>query len=416
MSTVPAAEELLAAVWGLAQDARWFSGRSRGGQPVGLELDDWLVGPSPGPGLRTATLEVGYPDAAAERYLVPLVYRPLGTEVAPTLAEATVDGVRYCVGELLDDPGAASLLLQLLADGAPGFHPAREVPTGLPGRRYSGEQSNTTVFFGREVLCKVFRRLEEGRNPDAELHEALADTGTVAGLYGTWRDGEVDHAIFLETLPNPLDGYVLACQYAAAGHSFTDYARRLGEALATIHAALAQRLPTSTASGTDFATAARVRFDAAAREVPQLADLRGLVESTLAAVGHDDFPTQRIHGDCHLGQVLLTDDQWRYVDFEGEPLKSIEERRRPDTAWRDVAGMLRSFDYAAASTGMDSGTWLQEVRLAFLDGYGARDVDQRLLRALEVDKAVYEVVYESRNRPTWLHVPLDFLESLAREN
>ncbi|GAB3814430.1 hypothetical protein GCM10028820_10370 [Tessaracoccus terricola] len=416
MIDVSAPEELLAPVWELAADARWFSGRSRGGEPVGLELGEWLAPPAPGPGVRAALLEVGYPDAAPERYLVPLVYRPLGTEVAPTLAEATLDGVRHCVGELLDDPEATSLLLGLLAEGAPGFEPAKEVPTGLPGRRYSGEQSNTTVFFGREVLCKVFRRLESGRNPDAELHEALADTGAVAGLYGTWRSGEVDLAIFLEALPNPVDGYVLACQYAAAGHSFTEYARRLGAALARIHHALAERLPTATASGTDFATAARVRFDAAAREVPELAGLRGFVESTLAVVGHGEFPTQRIHGDCHLGQVLLTQDQWRYVDFEGEPLKTIEERRRPDTPWRDVAGMLRSFEYAAASTDADTGTWLPEVRLAFLDGYGARDVDQRLLRALEVDKAVYEVVYESRNRPAWRHVPIDFLESLAREN
>lgn len=412
--TAPAG--LLPAVAELAAGARWFSGRSRGGEATGLELGDWLVSPAPGPGIRTATLAVGYPDGGVEHYLVPLVYRPLGTEVSVTLAEDTIDGVRYCVGELLDDAEAASRLLELLAGRAPGFEPAREVPTGLPARRYSGEQSNTTVFFGREVLCKVFRRLEEGRNPDAELHEALADTGAVAGLYGTWREGDVDLAIFLEALPNPLDGYVLACQYAAAGHNFTDYARRLGEALATIHAALAERLPTGRASGTDFATAARARFDSAAQEVPELTELRPLVEATLASVGHEDFPTQRIHGDCHLGQVLLTDDQWRYVDFEGEPLKSIGERRRPDTAWRDVAGMLRSFDYAAASTEADTGTWLPEVRLAFLDGYGARDVDRRLLRALEVDKAVYEVVYESRNRPAWRHVPLDFLESLAREN
>lgn len=413
---MPEPDELLTALWSLADGARWFSGRSRSGTPSGVELGDWLTAPSPGPGIRTATLEVSYPDSNTESYLVPLVYRPLGTEVAPTLAEATHDGIRYCVGELLDDPEATGELLQLLSDDAPGFHPARSIPTGLPGRRYSGEQSNTTVFFGREVLCKVFRRLESGRNPDAELHEALAGTGVVADLYGTWRDGEVDLAIFLEALPNPLDGYVLACQYAAGGHRFTEYARGLGKALATIHHALAERLPTATASGTDFATAARVRFDAAAREVPELEELRGLVEAELAAVGHDEFPTQRIHGDCHLGQVLLTGDNWRYVDFEGEPLKSIEERRRPDTVWRDVAGMLRSFDYAAASTETDTSAWLPEVRLAFLDGYGARDVDRSLLGALEVDKAVYEVVYESRNRPAWRHVPIDFLESLAREN
>nr|WP_255622213.1 phosphotransferase [Tessaracoccus sp. OS52] len=401
----------------MTSDARWYSGRSRNGQLGSVQLGDWLQQPDPGPGVRTAVIEVQYPGATAERYLVPLVYRRLGQQVAPILAEVDLGGVTHAVGELLDDPEASALLLDWLASSAPGFHPVREIPTGLTARRYGGEQSNTTLFFGNEVLCKVFRRLEDGRNPDAELHEALAGTGAVAELYGTWREGETDLAIFLETLPDPVDGYVLACRRAADGESFAAHARALGHALAEIHDKLAAVLPTGTAQVADFARAATQRFELAAREVPDLSRFRGLVESTLAELGDGAFPTQRIHGDCHLGQVLLTRGEWRYVDFEGEPLKTIEERQQPDIAWRDVAGMLRSFDYAAASTGADGGDWLREARTAFLAGYGASGgIEERLLRALELDKAVYEVLYEARNRPAWLRVPLDFLESLAREN
>ena len=128
-------------------------------------------------------------------------------------------------------------------------------------------------------------------------------------------------------------------------------------------------------------------------------------------------PLQRIHGDYHLGQVLHSDAQgFRILDFEGEPLRPIKERVRPDVALRDVVGMLRSFDYAGAmagkENGRDMGEWTSAVSDAFLEGYSSRsgapvDTDGVLFRALWLDKALYEVVYEERNRPDWVRVPAD---------
>ena len=124
------------------------------------------------------------------------------------------------------------------------------------------------------------------------------------------------------------------------------------------------------------------------------------------------MPTQRIHGDCHLGQALSTRNGWRYVDFEGEPIKSLQERREPDSPLRDVAGMLRSFDYAAARGDAPEG-WRDEARAAFLDGYSASvEIPVDVLLAYEVDKAIYEVVYETRNRPTFTHIPVDYLAGI----
>jgi maltokinase len=130
--------------------------------------------------------------------------------------------------------------------------------------------------------------------------------------------------------------------------------------------------------------------------------------------------TQRVHGDFHLGQTLHTPTGWKIIDFEGEPAKSMAERRSPDAVWRDVAGMLRSFDYAAASVpGPHSKTWAAECRAAFLRGYVGtelRATEAKMLRAYEADKAIYEVVYEMRNRPDWVGIPLGAVAELAADN
>jgi maltokinase len=127
--------------------------------------------------------------------------------------------------------------------------------------------------------------------------------------------------------------------------------------------------------------------------------------------------TQRVHGDFHLGQTLHTPKGWKIIDFEGEPAKTMAERLAPDSIWRDIAGMLRSFDYAAASVpGPNSGAWAAEARAAFLRGYAGGELsgnDSQLLRAYEADKAIYEVVYETRNRPDWVGIPLGAVATLA---
>jgi maltokinase len=125
-----------------------------------------------------------------------------------------------------------------------------------------------------------------------------------------------------------------------------------------------------------------------------------------------------VHGDFHLGQTLHTPTGWKIIDFEGEPAKSMAERVAPDSIWRDIAGMLRSFDYAAATVpGPDSAAWSAACREAFLKGYAGGDLDpdaEAPLRAYEAEKAIYEVGYEVRNRPDWVAIPLGAIAGLAR--
>ena len=185
--------------------------------------------------------------------------------------------------------------------------------------------------------------------------------------------------------------------------------------------------------------AMRRRLDAAVGVVAGLERHRESLEATFAAVAEIDepVPIQRVHGDYHLGQTLRTVRGWKIVDFEGEPAKPLAERVRPDSRWRDVAGMLRSFDYAAHAVEADvedrgpqiayrALEWAERNRSAFLAGYleasegtsetndAAMSPAQRaLLRAYEVDKAVYETVYETRNRPSWLSIPLSAIARLT---
>lgn len=379
--------ELTARLWDLAAASRWFSGRS--GRPVDVELGPWAA-----PGLRPALLVVEFDDGHRERFHVPLLY---GAD-----------------GDLADACDHGEAMLAALHDGAPGFERYRDdVPAALPARRYTGEQSNTSVFFGDELLVKVFRRIEPGRSVDVELHRALSGTGVVAELYGAWVWDGTDLAVFLQALHDPADGYVLASRYARDGRDFTAHAEALGGALATVHRVLAERLGTATIDGATLARECRDRFSAVAAEVPEVRPFADAVDGVFAEISHDVLPAQRVHGDCHLGQVLLSEGTWRYVDFEGEPLKSMEERRRPDSPLRDVAGMLRSFAYARAA-GDAPMTWLDDCRAAFLSGYGLPPASTTpVLAAYETDKAGYEAVYEARFRPEMLGIPLAHLASLV---
>ena len=382
-------QQLRDLLWDLASQQRWFPGRggtvagARAGEAV--EVHDARLLP--------AVLEVAFPDGRREDYLIPLVLR----DGKPPM-DACDDG---------------AVLLEALRSGAPGFEATRPIPAGLPARRFAGEQSNTTVFFSDQLLAKVFRRIEPGINVDVELHEVLAGSGVAAELYGRWRVDGTDYAVFLEALPDPTDGYVLACRHARDGADFTTHAWALGEALATVHRTLAERLPSdTTASGAVLAAGFRRRFAQVEAEVDEVATHSAAVDAVFGAIADEVVATQRIHGDCHLGQVLLTRGRWVYVDFEGEPMASLEERRAPDTPLRDLAGMLRSFGYARADGGAPA-SWLLACRRAFLEGYGLDpDVPNPLLTAYETDKAGYEVSYEARYRPHLMRVPLDFLSQL----
>jgi len=318
--------------------------------------------------------------------------------------------------------------------------------TGL--RILGGEQSNTSVVLPElrpPAILKVFRGLTAGPNPDVDVPLALARSGwsgvprPLAWLAGTWPNENeesqgVGHlGVLSELVQGAQDGFELACAYAGEGRDLAGPAHALGRTMAQMHHALRVALPVGDLPATraplgavaEVARLLRERAAAAAAEVPALAERWPDIERVLTTVGAMSAvpPVQRVHGDFHLGQVLRSADAtWYVLDFEGEPQASASEKARPDLALRDVAGMLRSIDYAAAVGGAASEEWTASARRALVEGYrseshrlGDAPTDGSpggLLRVLELDKAVYEVVYESRNRPDWVPIPLAGVDRL----
>jgi maltokinase len=323
---------------------------------------------------------------------------------------------------------------------APTDSPAASAETRPPG---AGDATH-----GAAIL-KVFRALAPGDNPDVDVPRALARGGWVhvprplGWLEAQWpEDGSLVHghlAVLSEFVDGAQDGFELACEMARRGESFADLARDLGAVVAGMHAALASALPTNgSGSAGDRASATadavRSRYRWAVGLVPQLEAFAGGVEALAARTERlTDLPApQRIHGDLHLGQALRAHGEWFVTDFEGEPLAPVAARTRPDLALRDVAGMLRSFDYATAvgrgldTAGTGDDAWADDARAALLAGYlaasepdgatggtGAPGHTADVLRALELDKALYEAVYEARNRPDWLSIPLRAVDRLV---
>lgn len=371
-------------LWNLTSSARWFGGRGRGAQLRGIaEL------PSSG-GVRSFLVEALYADGGTETYHVPAV-----EDALPELVEAVDEGL---------------VLWEAFGSGAEGFELLGEPVPARSARRFAGEQSNTNVFFDNGTLLKVLRRVEEGADIEAELLHALRGSGAAPELHGRWSSGDLSLGLLVEALPEPEDGFDLAKEAASRRTSFEAHAEALGVALARVHELLARELPTEALDVDRFASEAMERYERAAATVGELAPFRDAIAHCFSSLSTVDGTAQRVHGDCHLGQTLLSRGRWRYVDFEGEPMKSAAERRAPDSPLRDVAGMLRSFDYAAATGGGDP-TWLASARSAFARGYGAEQADP-LLAAYELDKAIYEAVYEARFRPELLHVPLAGIRGL----
>ena len=438
---------------------RWFGGKGREWADV-AETGFFLERENPV--LSVHRVDVTYADGHRETYLIPVSWHEHPSEelTHAFIGAITFEGRELYGYDAMRDRDATLPWLTHLVNastiGPLHFHPAElaHIPEGLPGDVVSGEQSNTSLVYGSEAILKLFRRLEPGLNPDVEIHAALRQTDNehIAPLLGYIEIDDVDPekpaatAAMLQTfVPNASDGWRLATAsvrdlYAEGdlhadevGGDFAADSERLGAATASVHADMAKVLPTEPADEGWFrhlAEELNARLDDAIQVVPHLAEHADGIRAVYAAVAGstERVVRQRVHGDLHLGQVLRTATGWIILDFEGEPARPLESRRELDSPLRDVAGMLRSFDYAARHMLVEqpddpqrayrAQEWADRNRTAFCSGYSAASGldpcgDSPLLRAFEADKAVYECVYEARNRPHWLMIPLHSLSRIS---
>jgi maltokinase len=458
--------ELEAALAEFLPTQRWFAGKGRAVAEVRVERSVPLR--TALPSLSAVLATVAYADGGVERYHLP-VGHDRGLE-ARQLTDRVPEAVIYETkgpkgGPFYDatrDERLGGVYLDLLSRAATveelRFYRMPEWTETLrgPGRLLGAEQSNSSLVFANRLILKLFRLLEPGENPELEVTRALAGAGfeACAAPLG-WIEGLGSTLGILQRFyAGSVDGWRLATERVADHYesedgepdNFAEDAGALGRLTAELHGAMAGALPKVAEGQPDLGRlSARLlgQLSQVAALVPELAGQRQAIEEVYAkaeAAGGGSRYLQRIHGDYHLGQVLKTKDRWIVIDFEGEPARSLEERRRLASPLQDVAGMLRSFDYAAFSPlvlGEDpdtpgptreelarfegpAATWIETNRSAFLDGYRAVAGDpglaggdhELLLRAFELDKAVYEVMYEARHRPPWLQIPLGGIRRL----
>ena len=443
--------------------ARWFGGKGRPFSVTDVRVVPLRVGE---PRISIALVTLSFEDGGSDLYQAPVSSYVEAQERISHAFIAHVDG-RH-VYDALHDREATHVWLEEFQEA----DVAAKTESGLTFHRtgkhdldlsthstlFRGEQSNSSVAFGDDALMKVFRRVTPGINPDIEIHDALTRSGThsIAELYG-WlelapesTEGEpIQLAMLQQFLRTATDGWELALVSARnlfaeadlhadeVGGDFAGESHRLGVAVSEVHELMAEQFGTESFDGASTASAMRRRLAAAVGVVPELATHTEVLEQVFSRLEDAAGDVQRVHGDLHLGQTLRTSRGWKLVDFEGEPAKPLAERRLPDSRWRDVAGMLRSFDYAAQSVVKDlysseepgsqvtyrAQEWLQRNRTAFLEGYVERRLErgepaltpaeEAIIDAYEADKAVYEVIYEARNRPSWLDIPLKAIDRIG---
>ena len=440
---------------------RWFAGSGSRVTRVEITSDVALPG---GTGLPSASAAPELRHLMADAWLgqekvsyqVPVgITAELPGELAAARIGALPDGRIAYDGAA--DPRLTALLLRGIAAGRTAgplrfaAEPGAIIDESAAGRALPALASNTSVVFGDRAILKVLRRPFAGPHPDLEVPAALARNGSklVAAPLG-WieldaagraeaeltGDGEsVVLAILSRYFPGSTDGWSLATSSVSEPEpDFSLQARQLGETTARLHAELAAAFGTSVLSRyalADLTDAMQAELTHALRVVPALREHEAAVRSSYAALAVPDaeVAVQRIHGDYHLAQVLSTQSGWVVLDFEGEPSVPLARRRGYAPALRDVAGMLRSFDYAGRHEALrrpdDRGladaapTWIRRCQDAFCSGYGqvlgADPLESApMLRALILQKAVYEAVYEARHRPDWLPIPLAAIAEASR--
>src|SRR6266705_135544 len=444
------------ATWLVKQ--RWFAGKGRTVHDLAVVADTEII---PGdPGLRHLIVTVSH-GATSDCYQLFIGYR---ARLPARLRHARIGthaGLQIYDG-LHDTALTRTLLDAIAADRTVGTLRFCRMPgaqiswgsgdeAGLDSLVLTGEQSNTSLVFGESAIFKVFRRVSPGPNPDLEVASALAQLGSshIAEPFG-WVETRMDGAatvlaILSQYLRAASDGWSLAAtsvrdlyateegtRAAEAGGDFAGEAERLGAASAQVHRDLADAFGHSELEPEairELAEQMYRRLDLATAAVPELARYADKVGDAYSALAKliEPVPAQRVHGDYHLGQVMRTQIGWVVLDFEGEPASPLAQRRARSSPLRDVAGMLRSFDYAArhqlvthpeaASLAPRAADWVRRNGEAFCAGYAAAGgldpaENSVLLRAMLLDKAVYEVIYEARNRPTWVPIPLESIAEL----
>jgi len=427
---------------------RWYGSKSRAVSHS--EVLDTVTIRQAEPQLTLALVEMRFDTGAHEIY-------QLLFSGSPDLR--TFDG-------LAEDAGIAREIVSAMrtsqtlqgGQGVAEFHPAEDFSTlgrelGA-ARLVASEQSNTSVVFDDALILKVFRRLEPGINPELEILRFLTAQGfrnipALGGWYG-YSGGPLTATLGLlqEYVAGAVDGWELALgEIASAPESFLDRLGRLGEVTAHMHSALgadsndlafAPEEPSVESLGLLTATVdeeiARV-FLSLPDDDDRLAPIFGRgeeVREQLRLLTHAGSSGRviRTHGDYHLGQTLWRANDWIILDFEGEPARTLVERRRKRSPLRDVAGMLRSFAYAATAAELTRGAdipedWEERARERFLESY-LETIDatllppgeaaiERLLAVFELEKAVYELRYELDNRPDWVGIPVAGIERLMKQ-
>ncbi|WP_026545329.1 1,4-alpha-glucan branching protein GlgB [Arthrobacter sp. 35/47] len=451
--------ELLAA-WMPSQ--RWFPSKGREislSRAGGIRLED----PSGEVGLEVHLVAVES-GRRLDVVNVPLSFRSEPLEGADAALLGETDhaelGRRY-VYDGTHDPVFVSAWLELIRTGG-GTPDGRTTATALgdfassngvpPSAGISvlgGEQSNTSVVISSgktPMILKFFRVLAAGESPDVQVSAKLTDAGsmdvpqTFGWVMGSWQDARAGGewitghlSVLREFLTGSKDAWKQALTALEAGKPFTAESGELGRVVARVHTQLGQAFgsrPATEAEAAEFRESLASRIEWAWREAGSaVGPFDAEIQSVAREVhGLEKLPElQRIHADLHLGQILATrEGAWLVLDFEGEPLRPAAERSVPDVPVRDVVGLVRSLEYAAG-VGVHEGSvtpsvaeeWASEAVEAFLEGYSdeagtAVDRASVLFRALWLDKALYEVVYELRNRPDWVDVPVSAVRRMLK--
>jgi maltokinase len=438
-------------------DRRWFGSKARDVASIHV-LDVVAVHDGP-PALSSALVEARYPGGTHDVYQLLLGVGSNGGD------DAVIDDVRgVTVYDAFADPRACELLGGLLREGAElhgeharvefhwleGVDPPR---AGAEVRPIGAEQSNTSIVFDDKLVLKAFRRVEAGDNPELEMLRFLSarDFAHIAELGGWYQyEGELMDATFgvvQRFVPNARDGWELALdELGDDPERFVTRLRDLGAVIGRMHTVLASD-PTDPAFAPEdpsdeslalLTATIDEEIESLFLELPEIdavAPIAGHaaeVRDRLQLLSHVGARGKliRTHGDLHLGQTMLGDEGWVVLDFEGEPARPLLERRRKRSPLRDVAGMLRSFAYAASASELQRGLtapegWEERARESFLAGY-LEAVDsvlmppgepptRTMLSIFELEKAVYELRYELNNRPDWVGIPVAGIARLLEE-